>query len=203
VCFILQSDLARVVQSALFVSGINTLIQTVLGSRLPTVMGNSFYFLPVILSIVNSARIMNIDEPHEVVTTTVASAPVLCSVSFSSLICYLAIVYWICTLLVEVCPRNESDPRSLDRWLSSQHRSRFQRLMEHRHKVWSWCPFDYAISSWVFLALVWSSETFLELTLTCFFSCSCSCFQIHQSNCDRACNNHCGLGSSGVWISWS
>ncbi|KAH9562832.1 hypothetical protein CY35_05G093000 [Sphagnum magellanicum] len=59
------SDLARVVQSALFVSGINTLIQTVLGSRLPTVMGNSFYFLPVILSIVNSARIMNIDEPHE------------------------------------------------------------------------------------------------------------------------------------------
>jgi hypothetical protein len=122
----------------------------VLGSRLPTVMGNSFYFLPVILSIVNSARIMNIDEPHEVVTTTVASSPLLCNVSFSSLICYRAIVYWTCTLLVEVCPRNESDPRSLDRWLSSQHRSRLQRLMEHRHKVWSWCPFGYTISLWDF-----------------------------------------------------
>jgi xanthine/uracil permease len=86
------SDLARVVQSALFVSGINTLIQTVLGSRLPTVMGNSFYFLPVILSIVNSPRIMDIGEPHEVVTTIVASSPVLCSVSFSPLICCRACV---------------------------------------------------------------------------------------------------------------
>jgi xanthine/uracil permease len=91
-CF-LQSDLARVVQSALFVSGINTLIQTVLGSRLPAVMGNSFYFLPVILSIVNSPRIMDIGEPHEVVTTTVVPSPVLCIVSFSSLICYHACAY--------------------------------------------------------------------------------------------------------------
>jgi xanthine/uracil permease len=78
----MQSDLARVVQSALFVSGINTLIQTFLGSRLPTVMGNSFYFLPVVLSIVNSPRIMNIGEPHEVVATTLGSSPVLCIVSF-------------------------------------------------------------------------------------------------------------------------
>jgi hypothetical protein len=91
-CF-LQSDLARVVQSALFVSGINTLIQTFLGSRLPTVMGNSFYFLPVILSIVNSPRIMNIGEPHEVLTTTVGSSPVLYNISFSSLICYRVCVY--------------------------------------------------------------------------------------------------------------
>ncbi len=63
---LLQSDLARVVQSALFVSGINTLLQTVLGSRLPVVMGNSFYFLPITLSIVNAPRIIDIPDPHEV-----------------------------------------------------------------------------------------------------------------------------------------
>ncbi|KAH9574840.1 hypothetical protein CY35_01G080500 [Sphagnum magellanicum] len=60
-----SSDLARVVQSALFVSGINTLLQTLLGSRLPVVMGNSFYFLPITLSIVNAPRIIDIPDPHE------------------------------------------------------------------------------------------------------------------------------------------
>ncbi len=53
-------------QSSLFVSGINTLLQTVLGSRLPIVMGNSFYFLPITLSIVNAPRIIDILDPHEV-----------------------------------------------------------------------------------------------------------------------------------------
>jgi xanthine/uracil permease len=57
--------LARVVQSSLFVSAINTLVQTLLGSRLPAVMGNSFYFLPITLSIVNAPRIVDIEDPHE------------------------------------------------------------------------------------------------------------------------------------------
>jgi xanthine/uracil permease len=61
-----SGDLARVVQSALFVSAINTLVQTFLGSRLPAVMGNSFYFLPITLSIVNAPRIMAIGDSHEV-----------------------------------------------------------------------------------------------------------------------------------------
>ncbi len=65
-CVLLQSDLSRVVQSALFVSGINTLLQTVLGSRLPAVMGNSFYFLSITLSIVNAPSIIQIPDPHEV-----------------------------------------------------------------------------------------------------------------------------------------
>lgn len=58
-------DLARVVQSALFVSGINTLLQTYFGSRLPVVMGNSFYFYPMVLSIVNRGGIIDIPDPHE------------------------------------------------------------------------------------------------------------------------------------------
>jgi nucleobase transporter 1/2 len=62
----LQGDLSRVVQSALFVSAINTLVQTILGSRLPAVMGNSFYFLPITLSIVNAPAIVEIEDSHEV-----------------------------------------------------------------------------------------------------------------------------------------
>jgi len=60
-----SGDLARVVQSSLFVSAINTLVQTILGSRLPAVMGNSFYFLPITLSIVNAPRIVDIEDSHE------------------------------------------------------------------------------------------------------------------------------------------
>ncbi|KAH8969704.1 hypothetical protein BDL97_02G047700 [Sphagnum fallax] len=60
-----SSDLSRVVQSALFVSAINTLLQTLLGSRLPAVMGNSFYFLSITLSIVNAPSIIDIPDPHE------------------------------------------------------------------------------------------------------------------------------------------
>jgi xanthine/uracil permease len=61
-----SGDLSRVVQSALFVSAINTLVQTILGSRLPAVMGNSFYFLPITLSIVNAPAIVEIEDSHEV-----------------------------------------------------------------------------------------------------------------------------------------
>ncbi|CAN5961512.1 unnamed protein product [Sphagnum jensenii] len=62
----LQNDLALVVQSALFVSAINTMLQTNLGSRLPAVMGNSFYFLSITLSIVNAPSIVDIPDLHEV-----------------------------------------------------------------------------------------------------------------------------------------
>ncbi|KAL3514562.1 hypothetical protein ACH5RR_027279 [Cinchona calisaya] len=45
-------DNARVIQSMLFMSGINTLLQTLFGTRLPTVMGRSFtYFISVLLAI--------------------------------------------------------------------------------------------------------------------------------------------------------
>lgn len=62
----LQGDLARTVQTVLFVSGINTLIQTFLGTRLPVIMGNSFYFLAMTLSIVQRAGIADYPDPHEV-----------------------------------------------------------------------------------------------------------------------------------------
>lgn len=60
-------DLVRVIQTVLFVSGINTFIQTTLGTRLPAVMGNSFYFLAPNISIITSPSLAYIDDPHEVI----------------------------------------------------------------------------------------------------------------------------------------
>ena len=61
--------MARVVQSVLFVSAINTLLQTYFGARLPVVMGSSFYFLPMLLSIVNRGGIIDTPDPHEVLSS--------------------------------------------------------------------------------------------------------------------------------------
>lgn len=58
-------DLSRAIQSVLFVSAINTLLQTFFGARLPVVMGNSFYFLPMVLSIVTRRGIIDYPDPHE------------------------------------------------------------------------------------------------------------------------------------------
>lgn len=63
---IMQHDLSRAIQSVLFVSAINTLLQTFFGARLPVVMGNSFYFLPMVLSIVTRRGIIDYPDPHEV-----------------------------------------------------------------------------------------------------------------------------------------
>lgn len=68
-----QGDLARTVQSVLFVSAINTLVQTYLGSRLPVVMGNSFYFLTITLAIVNRPGIIDNPDPHQVRTLHISS----------------------------------------------------------------------------------------------------------------------------------
>ncbi|XP_073147705.1 nucleobase-ascorbate transporter 3 [Henckelia pumila] len=46
-------DRARVIQSLLFMSGVNTLLQTWFGTRLPTVMGPSFAYVISVLGIVN------------------------------------------------------------------------------------------------------------------------------------------------------
>ncbi|KAL2318630.1 hypothetical protein Fmac_032506 [Flemingia macrophylla] len=64
-------DKARVIQSLLFMSGVNTLLQTWFGSRLPTVMSGSFaYFLPV-LSIINDYTDRTFPSEHERFTYTI------------------------------------------------------------------------------------------------------------------------------------
>ncbi|KAJ3685504.1 hypothetical protein LUZ61_014668 [Rhynchospora tenuis] len=47
-----NGDKARVIQTVLFMSGINTLLQTLIGTRLPTVMGPSFAFIISVQSVI-------------------------------------------------------------------------------------------------------------------------------------------------------
>ncbi|KAJ6827424.1 nucleobase-ascorbate transporter 2 [Iris pallida] len=60
-----DNDKVRLVQTLLFVTGINTLIQTLFGTRLPTIIGGSYAFLVPILSIVHDPSLASIDDKHQ------------------------------------------------------------------------------------------------------------------------------------------
>lgn len=62
----MQDDKARVVQTLLFVGGINTLVQTLFGTRLPTVVGGSYAFVVPIISIIRDSSLTQIADDHQV-----------------------------------------------------------------------------------------------------------------------------------------
>ncbi|XP_039113985.1 nucleobase-ascorbate transporter 6-like [Dioscorea cayenensis subsp. rotundata] len=55
---------ARVIQTLLFVAGINTLLQSYLGTRLPAVIGGSFTYILPTISIILSPRFAYIPDPY-------------------------------------------------------------------------------------------------------------------------------------------
>ncbi|KAL2459141.1 Nucleobase-ascorbate transporter 3 [Forsythia ovata] len=63
-------DKARVIQSLLFMSGVNTLLQTWFGTRLPTVMGPSFAYIISVLAIINDFSDSTFTSEHERFTHT-------------------------------------------------------------------------------------------------------------------------------------
>ena len=52
----LQEEKAKVVQTLLLVAGLNTLLQTTFGTRLPAVIGGSYTFVAPTISIILSGR---------------------------------------------------------------------------------------------------------------------------------------------------
>lgn len=54
------------IQTLLFVAGINTFFQTTFGTRLPAVIGGSYTFVPTTISIILAGRYSDIVNPHEV-----------------------------------------------------------------------------------------------------------------------------------------
>jgi xanthine/uracil permease len=62
----LSGDKVSVVQTLLFVQGINTLLQTLFGTRLPTVVGGSWAFMVPIISIIHDRSLAGITDPHAV-----------------------------------------------------------------------------------------------------------------------------------------
>ena len=61
-----QEDKAKMIQTMLFVAGVNTLFQTLFGTRLPVVIGGSFTFVPTTISIIMASRYSDIVNPQEV-----------------------------------------------------------------------------------------------------------------------------------------
>ncbi|KAL3617861.1 hypothetical protein CASFOL_038182 [Castilleja foliolosa] len=60
-----DNDKAKVVQTLLFVSGINTLLHSFFGTRLPSVIGGSYAFLVPATSIIRSRRYRSIILPEQ------------------------------------------------------------------------------------------------------------------------------------------
>ncbi|KAL6655939.1 hypothetical protein ACP70R_006765 [Stipagrostis hirtigluma subsp. patula] len=59
-----NEEKARLVQTLLFVAGINTLLQTMFGTRLPVVMGGSYTFVAPTISIILAGRYSNETDPR-------------------------------------------------------------------------------------------------------------------------------------------
>lgn len=65
-----DTDKVKMAQTLLFVTGINTLVQTLFGTRLPTVVGGSYAFMIPILSIIRDDQLSRIANDQERFTQT-------------------------------------------------------------------------------------------------------------------------------------
>ncbi|ESQ35807.1 hypothetical protein EUTSA_v10007311mg [Eutrema salsugineum] len=60
-----NEDKVKMIQTLLFVSGLNTFLQSFFGTRLPAVIGASYSYVPTTVSIFLAARYSDIIDPHE------------------------------------------------------------------------------------------------------------------------------------------
>ncbi|KAK8482029.1 hypothetical protein V6N12_000259 [Hibiscus sabdariffa] len=60
-----NEEKAKMIQTLLFVAGVNTLFQTFFGTRLPAVIGGSYTFVPTTISIILAGRYSDIVNPQE------------------------------------------------------------------------------------------------------------------------------------------
>lgn len=93
-----QVEKAQVIQTMLFVSGVNTLLQTWFGTRLPVVIGGSFRFLIPSLYVAFSQRYILYLDPYRVSLQHLLTSlgfPCNCSINYllTSQFCYHQEVY--------------------------------------------------------------------------------------------------------------
>jgi xanthine/uracil permease len=81
-----------VVQTVLFVTGINTMLQTLFGSRLPTVIGGSYAFIIPIISIIRDPSLLQIADDHTVSVQCFLSFQLFRIVSIPKLRCFLVLL---------------------------------------------------------------------------------------------------------------
>ena len=68
-----QEEKARVIQTLLFVAGINTLCQSFFGTRLPAVLGGSYTVVAPTISIIMASRYSNETDPREVAPSSIVA----------------------------------------------------------------------------------------------------------------------------------
>lgn len=61
-----QGEKARVIHTLLFVAGVNTLLQSLFGTRLPTIVGGSYSYIIHIMYKINDSNLQCFDLSHEV-----------------------------------------------------------------------------------------------------------------------------------------
>ncbi|KAI9126593.1 hypothetical protein K1719_002189 [Acacia pycnantha] len=66
-----NAEKARVIQSLLFVSGLSTILQSLFGTRLPTVVVGSYTYLIPTISIIQNGRYSSYSDPYERFTQTI------------------------------------------------------------------------------------------------------------------------------------
>ncbi|KAK8518576.1 hypothetical protein V6N12_011828 [Hibiscus sabdariffa] len=79
-----NEEKAKVIQTLLFVAGLNTLLQSLFGSRLPAVIGGSYTFVPTTISIIFAGRFSDTTDPIEVAKCVEIGLPQLILIVFVS-----------------------------------------------------------------------------------------------------------------------
>ncbi|RWW53379.1 hypothetical protein BHE74_00040132 [Ensete ventricosum] len=130
---LLQDDKVRVVQTLLFVTGINTLLQTLFGTRLPTIVGGSYAFVVPIISIIHDSSLTRITDDHEVSRQVIWSNIAL-SFSCRKICSQNSSVDWF-DCVAEVSPNHESDTRSFNRVFLHSDCSRLQPVVGYLLQV--------------------------------------------------------------------
>lgn len=113
-----QEEKAKVIQTLLFVAGLNTLLQTWFGTRLPAVIGGSYTFVAPTISIILSSRW---DDPDPILVRDLIASLTSISWHSSTDLCSYA-----CFLTAEIQENNEGHTRSTYCCLNHSDSYRFQ-----------------------------------------------------------------------------
>ena len=88
-----RNQIAELIGTISFGAGISTMIQTLLGTRLPILQGVSFAYLPSILNIIVQEELQAIQNPNERFEQTM---PVISGSIVVRLYIYILIYYYCC-----------------------------------------------------------------------------------------------------------
>lgn len=127
-----QAEKAKVIQTLLFVAGLNTLLQAWFGTRLPVVIGGSFRYIIPAVFIALANRYNQFGDPRQV------SSDLQCSLSFFNidLVSCINIVVFVMIFSIEVSQINERNSRGCHDFIHTSNFVWFSGNMENCCEVY-------------------------------------------------------------------